>query len=196
MVVYATYRYRKKDGKKMDKPEIAHVYSGSAVLDLNASAFDVASQEIIHGHEVNHVEHRHETNETKSADFIEVIGETDDGVLTDLHQREQEQHESEVKEWLELKVRLPEYYDVFINSGYESFAFIKEITNRNELEEIGIFNKMHQDIILAEIKQLNDELDRMYRMNNQSHQYEWMKKRSEGIEVAVNEQPFETPIGQ
>merc|ERR1712187_301113 len=49
-----------------------------------------------------------------------------------------------LKKWLDNVVKLGEYYDNFIQNGYESVQFVKEIRNILELKEIGIELKEHQ----------------------------------------------------
>ena len=64
-----------------------------------------------------------------------------------------------IREWLEVTVCLPQYYEVFVKNGYESLDFIKEINDREELEVIGIMLLGHQTKFLAEIKRLNAFFD-------------------------------------
>lgn len=54
--------------------------------------------------------------------------------------------------WLARNVGLPQYHQLFIYNGYDSIAFIKEIRDFSELEQIGIVNKQHQFMIMREIK--------------------------------------------
>eukprot|EP01084_Bolivina_argentea_P113310 201975_1 len=58
-----------------------------------------------------------------------------------------------IQKWLSL-IKLPQYFDAFISNGYESLNFIKEISNKTELFEIGVELKGHQTKLLAEIKKL------------------------------------------
>merc|ERR1712154_546596 len=70
-----------------------------------------------------------------------------------------------VKKWLTETVRLKNYYPVFVEHGYESLAMIKTISDKSELENIGIKKLGHQTRILAKIKDLdlnaNNNADRM-----------------------------------
>lgn len=61
----------------------------------------------------------------------------------------------DVKLWLENDVELPQYYDNFINYGYESLRFIKEISTKEQLEDIGVVIKGHQTKLMAEIAKLS-----------------------------------------
>mmetsp|Transcript_15529 Transcript_15529/g.24505 ORF Transcript_15529/g.24505 Transcript_15529/m.24505 type:complete len:619 (-) Transcript_15529:88-1944(-) len=61
----------------------------------------------------------------------------------------------ELKQWLELQVGLPQYFENFDSFGYESLRFVKEISRKAELEEIGINRKGHQTKLMAEIERLS-----------------------------------------
>eukprot|EP01084_Bolivina_argentea_P091534 164774_1 len=61
----------------------------------------------------------------------------------------------EIKRWLENVVGLSEYYNNFIENGYQSMQFVKAIENELELREIDILIKEHQTLIMKEIKRLN-----------------------------------------
>ena len=69
----------------------------------------------------------------------------------------------ELKYWLSNIVELPDYYDLFIQNGYETLELVKEIEDKQKLRDIGIVYKGHQYVILAEIWKLketplNDEM--------------------------------------
>eukprot|EP01083_Nonionella_stella_P238180 834867_1 len=57
-----------------------------------------------------------------------------------------------VKSWLENTVCLPQYYPVFITSGYESMQQIYTITDKAQLIKIGIELKGHITKLMADIK--------------------------------------------
>ena len=63
-----------------------------------------------------------------------------------------------IKKWLANTVKLPQYIDNFTLNGYDSFDIISEITDKNELNEIGIELKGHQLKILKEILKLKDKI--------------------------------------
>eukprot|EP01083_Nonionella_stella_P102058 290016_1 len=63
----------------------------------------------------------------------------------------------DVQYWLQSVVELPQYYSDFVNSGYESLHFIKEIPNITELDEMGIKTKAHQKRMFEEIIKLKGE---------------------------------------
>eukprot|EP01084_Bolivina_argentea_P178416 308405_1 len=69
---------------------------------------------------------------------------------TDHHQNHKDM--LEVQTWLHKEVELHQYLDVLITNGYESMQIIKDISNKAELEEIGIESKQHQMIIMRELK--------------------------------------------
>eukprot|EP01083_Nonionella_stella_P164613 545365_1 len=60
----------------------------------------------------------------------------------------------EVQYWLQYVVGLPQYFETFMDSGYEAMGFIKAISTMVEVCEIGIESKQHQMRILQEIKKL------------------------------------------
>eukprot|EP01083_Nonionella_stella_P086947 241725_1 len=71
-------------------------------------------------------------------------------------------HESnalEVRFWLQQDIQLPQYFDVFINNGYESMLIIKEIVDVSDLKEIGIESSQHQIVILKGIQTWKREHD-------------------------------------
>eukprot|EP01083_Nonionella_stella_P313974 1129297_1 len=59
--------------------------------------------------------------------------------------------------WLHDVVGLPQYFDLFMNSGYEGTDFIKEIQEIEELIEVGIESEQHRNQIFKEIVRLNGE---------------------------------------
>ena len=59
-----------------------------------------------------------------------------------------------VERWLTESVGLPQYLGAFVQNGYESLEFVKAISAKEELSEIGIVLKGHQTQIMAKIKQL------------------------------------------
>ena len=64
---------------------------------------------------------------------------------------------SSIELWLCDTVKLPEYYSNFAEHGYESMEFVREITQKSELQEIGIKLPGHLKLIMAKIKQLKKE---------------------------------------
>ena len=61
--------------------------------------------------------------------------------------------QSDIREWLQ-KISLTQYYDAFISNGYDSLAFIADITLKSELEEIGITKIGHQKRIFLHLQPL------------------------------------------
>eukprot|EP01084_Bolivina_argentea_P118088 209596_1 len=55
------------------------------------------------------------------------------------------------EEWLTYKVKLPQYYNIFVEHGYESLDIIKAITDDESLKEIGIELPGHIKKIRKEI---------------------------------------------
>ena len=56
--------------------------------------------------------------------------------------------------WIKHTVGLAQYYKLFIEYGYESLDFVKEINSRDHLKEIGINLREHQTKLLSEIARL------------------------------------------
>ena len=59
-----------------------------------------------------------------------------------------------VRMWLEDTVELPQYYPVFVQNGYESMDIIKEISNAEELKEIGVGIEAHRSHLHREIQKI------------------------------------------
>ena len=59
--------------------------------------------------------------------------------------------------WLKSVVELPQFYSFFVENGYESLDFIREIKHESELIEIGIESSSHRDKIMTAIKKLKEE---------------------------------------
>ena len=60
----------------------------------------------------------------------------------------------DVKEWLSTQVRLPQYYNNFVNNGFESLEWIAKIKSKQDLIDIGIKLKGHQMVIMEEINKM------------------------------------------
>ena len=60
----------------------------------------------------------------------------------------------EMREWLTNIVELPDYINLFAMNGFDSLKWIKEITNKHDLEYIGIKIKAHQIKLMRHIKKL------------------------------------------
>eukprot|EP01083_Nonionella_stella_P077342 211134_1 len=58
----------------------------------------------------------------------------------------------ELQKWLEKEVGLYQYFDVFVANGYESMQIVKEISNIEELKEVGIESKQHQMKIMEAVQ--------------------------------------------
>ena len=61
-----------------------------------------------------------------------------------------------VQRWLIETVRLPQYYENFIQNGFESLFIIKDINDRDILKEIGIILAGHQLKIITETAKLRE----------------------------------------
>ena len=69
---------------------------------------------------------------------------------------DQERTENEeVSDWLKNQVGLEVYVHNFWESGYGSLDIIRDITGKDDLEEIGITDPQHQMHILGHIHKLN-----------------------------------------
>eukprot|EP01084_Bolivina_argentea_P016706 31225_1 len=61
----------------------------------------------------------------------------------------------EVMEWLTVKVKLPQYYDLFVKNGLDSIKLITKVNDDKSLIDLGIQLKQHRIIIIKCIQQLN-----------------------------------------
>eukprot|EP01083_Nonionella_stella_P225640 801980_1 len=65
----------------------------------------------------------------------------------------------EMKSWLENTVKLPQYYQLFIEAGYEDMSYLDEtIEDRDLREDVGITVQSHRKTILHAIKSLSRPL--------------------------------------
>eukprot|EP01084_Bolivina_argentea_P033609 62150_1 len=80
-------------------------------------------------------------------------------VDSDLKEEQIIVNENEVQLWLNETVRLPQYYNAFVNNGYTSLHIIKGITSQQDLIDIGIHLKGHQVKIMTEIKLLKNSVN-------------------------------------
>eukprot|EP01084_Bolivina_argentea_P035237 65371_1 len=72
---------------------------------------------------------------------------------------EMDKDKVEFKNWIEVKLKLPQYYDVFVKNGVETLNVAKLLTN-DELNEMGITKIGHKVQILKEIQQLQQQSDK------------------------------------
>eukprot|EP01083_Nonionella_stella_P158282 514981_1 len=86
-------------------------------------------------------------------------GENDNGIFDwkngSKHDERNKKQREELREWLDEKVKLAQYYDVLVDNGYETLDIVKEITDQNELKEIGIVLKGHLLKLMTEVNKLN-----------------------------------------
>eukprot|EP01083_Nonionella_stella_P282896 962803_1 len=59
-----------------------------------------------------------------------------------------------IKTWLADSVRLPQYYNLFVDNGYNTLRIVRAIKDKSELQEIGITLVGHQTRIIGEINRL------------------------------------------
>eukprot|EP01083_Nonionella_stella_P116253 345269_1 len=77
-----------------------------------------------------------------------------------------------VRTWFQLDVKLPMYYETFVENGYEKLEFIKDITTESELIDLGISSQEHRVIILRAIRMLDEEhlmLEEVNEVNMANH---------------------------
>ena len=109
-------------------------------------------------------------------------GGTDDGLFVELnYSKKTAQSVADrqmVKEWLQCIVELPQYFDLFSENGYESIKFIKTMSDKSELREIGITKLGHQTLPWSEIKNLKEHDEAMKcaannrKLNQNMHQHQ------------------------
>ena len=61
----------------------------------------------------------------------------------------------ELRIWLSDIVGLPQYFDVFINNGFEDLSFFNQDLKEEDLMDVGIKLKGHRMKILSEIRKLS-----------------------------------------
>jgi len=71
----------------------------------------------------------------------------------DDEQKEEETEQEKVKKWLESTVKLPQYYQVFIDEGVEDMESVQDLSVQN-LRDIGIVKVGHQNKIMKYAKLL------------------------------------------
>eukprot|EP01083_Nonionella_stella_P030180 82814_1 len=62
-----------------------------------------------------------------------------------------------IKTWLIDIVKLPQYYSLFVDNGYNTLRIVAAMTDKSELREIGITLQGHQTRIIREINRLNEK---------------------------------------
>eukprot|EP01083_Nonionella_stella_P030181 82816_1 len=62
-----------------------------------------------------------------------------------------------IKTWLTDIVKLPQYYSLFVDNGYNTLRIVAAMTDKSELREIGITLQGHQTRIIREINRLNEK---------------------------------------
>ena len=78
-------------------------------------------------------------------------------ILSKINTRPGDNRDDELKRWFNETLELPQYYDLFRNSGYENIKYLYQfdIENGNQdLMDIGIKKKIHRRMILSEIKEI------------------------------------------
>eukprot|EP01083_Nonionella_stella_P024571 67753_1 len=83
------------------------------------------------------------------------IGITEGENDKDYYDERKKKQRAELKQWFAEKVKLTQYYVVFVDNGYESLDIVMEITTEDELKEIGITLKGHVLKLMKEIRRLN-----------------------------------------
>merc|ERR1712113_370880 len=106
-----------------------------------------------------------ENIEAKHTKEISKITQKLQGVMAKLDKLDGNGNDEEKKEELdELKdfltndkyrVKLPQYYDVFKDEGFEELDVLKELTDKDLMEDLKIAKKAHRIKILRGIKLLN-----------------------------------------
>eukprot|EP01083_Nonionella_stella_P073193 197716_1 len=81
-------------------------------------------------------------------------GEDISHYVTQLKTEKNNQKKVIMESWWNEEVRLPMYYSVFVQHGYESLEFIQCIKDKRELSDIGINNVAHQKQIMVAIAEL------------------------------------------
>ena len=75
-----------------------------------------------------------------------------------------------VKDWLTVTVDLPEYFDAFINEGYDDMITITETIEEQDLIDIGIQKRGHRKKILLFIKKYKNKQNNPINNNNNGNE--------------------------
>eukprot|EP01083_Nonionella_stella_P180403 643218_1 len=101
------------------------------------------------GKDINDVSRNSEKIWSSKAQLVDMLYRTPEPIP--LHMNK---HRVELQMWLKNEVHLAQYFDVFVNNGYDSVQTVQHISSTTELKEIGITIKDHQTHIMAGINQL------------------------------------------
>lgn len=126
-------------------------------VDLNGSDEDIKiikprererdrERENGHGRSKSVKRRKNDNNKNKSRKDIDL----DDNRLTEKEM---------FRVWLTNHVKLPQYYDIFVENGVEDFRMVMDMTI-NELKMIGVHTKKHQLQIQKEITKLRNQMKR------------------------------------
>eukprot|EP01083_Nonionella_stella_P299503 1017532_1 len=63
----------------------------------------------------------------------------------------------QLQHWMEKDIKLPQYFALFVDNGFDSMHIVKEIQSMEEIMDIGIESKKHQKKILKAIKKWKRE---------------------------------------
>eukprot|EP01083_Nonionella_stella_P162349 532907_1 len=94
--------------------------------------------------------------EREGVSGIETVTNTAGITPMGLHKRAN-QDAYEVQYWLQYIVELPQYFETFMDSGYEAMGFLEAMSTMIEVAELGIESKAHQIKIWQEIKKLKEK---------------------------------------
>ena len=78
-------------------------------------------------------------------------------ILSKISTRPRDNVHDELRNLFDIKLELPQYYDLFRNAGYENIKYLYQFDFENEnqdLIDIGIKKKIHRRMILSEIKEI------------------------------------------
>eukprot|EP01083_Nonionella_stella_P022968 63487_1 len=99
-----------------------------------------------------HKRHRGAHGDQRAVDEIEPEFE-----LTADDYYKQTEEQQMVQSWFQHSLDLPQYYQLFIDSGYRSMGMIKTIQSKEDLSEIGITKVGHRTFIMRQIQELHKE---------------------------------------
>eukprot|EP01083_Nonionella_stella_P115856 343839_1 len=81
--------------------------------------------------------------EPGSAPQTKVLNLVTEGADDDRYEARNKKARQLLQEWLTNRVGLPQYYQILVDNGYETLEIVKEITEEEQLREIGIELKGH-----------------------------------------------------
>eukprot|EP01084_Bolivina_argentea_P109464 195669_1 len=192
LCIIMIWKYKKTN--EMHSRMVDNIKNDVNMIDINSNSDNVMSDEYMNAESDIHDKDVAPGSVVNVNDEIIIESETedDDKKITkgddDMSTKMSKENSNDlvmIKEWLEYKVCLIKYFNNFVDNGYDSMDFIKAISDRQQLEEIGIIIPGHKTKILTEIKKLANNMSGILDENTQ--------QQHEGRDEAVINDIYPTP---